>query len=446
VYPGVFVVLIFILVMLLIATETLDHTLSALLGATLAVIFLVEVWPAWTAIVDPPGHVFTYETFAEMMAHWIDYRTIIIILSIMVITETVRDSGLFQFIALQAVKLSKGRPALLLALLCIMAFLLSAVLTQIATMVLIGSLTIAVCDALDLEPAPFLISEAMVSNVGAVSTMISGIPNILIAGATGYGFDWFLLNLAPFAVLLTAISIGVCILLFRHQLTPSDSESIHHLMELDSWTMVPDRIIFYRTAFLLGLLIAGFVIFSQHTYLVAFVGALAFFLLSGLPPERVIKEVEWSAILFFMGLFILVGCMEVFGVFNYLSEATLLFTGGNPLTAHLTILWVTGLSSGMVDNIPITLALIPVVKSLASVGIPADTLWMSLTLGAELGGCLTPISSTANLLAYRLALRERRPIPFRTFLSVGAIITFLYLVSSTVYIVLRLLFLPLTMT
>ncbi|MFX1319855.1 MAG: SLC13 family permease [Promethearchaeota archaeon] len=435
-FPGTFVFIIFIVVVLLITTNMVKEVIAALLGAVAVLVFMVQIWPLWA------GEFLTYPVFAELLVRWVDFRTIIIILAVMVFTEPIKDSGLFQYISIKAVKWSRGGPAILLAIFCLLAFTLSAVLTQIATIVLIGSLTMIVCEALDFNPVPYLVSEAIVSNVGAVSTQISGIPNILIAGATGYDFNWFLINLLPFALILAGVTMVISFVFFRKTLKALHPTQLEHLLEIDEATMIPNRSIFYRTAFLLVAIIAGFILFSQYAYIVAIIGAVAFLLFGG-NTEEILKEVEWSSIFFFIGLFIIVGALEEFGVIDVLAIQIILLTGGNTVTAHVAILWITGLASGVVDNIPITMALIPVVEGLTTIGIPAGTLWIALTLGAELGGCLTPISSTANLLAYRTAAKHNRPIPYFTFLMIGIIMTFIFLGLSTAYVLLRLFLLPL---
>ncbi len=412
------------------------EVIATLLGAVAVLVFMVQIWPFWA------GEFLTYPVFVELLVRWVDFRTIIIILAVMVITEPIKDSGLFQYISIKAVKWSRGGPAILLAIFCLLAFMLSAVLTQIATIVLIGSLTMIVCEALDFNPVPYLVSEAIVSNVGAVSTQISGIPNILIAGATGYDFNWFLINLLPFAVILAGVAIVICFIFFRKTLKALHPTQLEHLLEIDEATMIPNRSIFYRTALLLVAIIAGFILFSQYAYIVAIIGAVAFLLFGG-DTEEILREVEWSSIFFFIGLFIIVGAMEEFGVIDVLAIQIILLTGGNTVTAHVVILWITGLASGIVDNIPITMTLIPVVEGLIVIGIPAGTLWIALTLGAELGGCLTPISSTANLLAYRTAAKHNRPIPYITFLTIGVLMTFIFLGLSTAYVLFRLFLLPL---
>lgn len=431
--------MVFAFVLLLVMTEKVDATVAALLGAGMALVFLAFVWPSWSAVVSPPGEPFSYAVFSRLLTDWLDYRTLIIILSIMIITEPVKDSGLFQFIAVHALRLSRGRPSLLLAVLCLITFAISTVLTYMAAMVLVGSLTVIICHALEFEPSPFLLSEAMVTNAGAISTMVSGPPNMLIATASGYDFIWFLVHLMPLAVIMTVASILVCSLLFRKQLRRLDPERRERLMELNPWDMVPDRRLFYRTAVLLIVMVAGFVAFPQYTFVVAFLAAIAF--LVGGHPDRVIRAVEWSSILFFAGLFIVVGVMKVFGVEMALAEAMRLVLGGNPFATPLGILSTTWLATNVMDDTALMLTMIPVVQSLISTGMSATPLWLSLTLGVQLSA-ITPVANTANMLAYRLARQEARPIPYARFVMVGVIVSLVFLGISTLYVLLRLIFLP----
>ena len=433
-YPGVFAVLLLVLVILLIMSEKLDQTVIALLGASLALIFLVEVWPSWS------GAPFTYDAFAKLAAEqWIDWRTLIVILSIMIIAEPVKDSGLFQFLAVKAVKLSGGRPRVLLATLCLVTFAVSALLTDMAAMLLIGMLTVIVCDALAFQPQPFLIAEALVTNAGSASTLIAGPPNMLLAGASGYDFVWFLVNLTPITLIMAAAAIVLCCLLFRKQLKKLSRERRAQLMELDAWTMVPDRSLFYRAAILLTLMTAGFIIYSQQVYIVAFIAAVVFLL--GGRPQRVIKQVEWSSILFFIGLFIVVGLLQEFGVTAAMATQALALSGGNPAVAPLTILWSTGLVTNVVDDTAFTLTFIPVIKAIIAAGIVPSAGWIAMTMGIQLGGFI-PFTSTGGLLAYQLASREHRPIPYKSFIAAAVVIALAYLGIGTLYILLRLLLLP----
>ena len=438
-YPGIFAILVFVFVLLLVMTEKVDATVAALLGAGMALVFLAFVWPSWSALVNPPGEPFSYGVFSRLLTDWLDYRTLIIILSVMIIAEPVKDSGLFQFIAVHALRLSRGRPTLLLAVLCFITFAISTVLTHMAAMLLVGSLTVIVCHALEFEPGPFLVSEAMITNPGAISTMVSGPPNMLIATATGFDFIWFLVNLLPLAVVMTIASILVCALLFRKQLRRLDPEKRERLMELDPWNMVPDRGLFYRTAVLLVIMVVGFVAFPQYTFIVAFLAAIAF--LVGGHPDRVIRAVEWSSILFFAGLFIVVGVMKVFGVEMILAQATQAVLGGGPFAAPLGILSTTWLATNTMDDTALMLTMIPVVQFLISTGMSATPLWLSLTLGVQLSA-ITPVANTSNMLAYRLARQEAKPIPYARFVMVGVVVSLVFLGISALYVVLRLILFP----
>jgi Na+/H+ antiporter NhaD/arsenite permease-like protein len=420
-------------------TEKVDATVAALLGAGMALVFLATIWPSWSALTSPPGEPFSYTVFSRLLTDWLDYRTLIIILSIMIITEPVKDSGLFQFIAVYALRLTHGHPMLLLAVLCLITFAISTVLTFMAAMLLVGSLTVIICHALELESGPFLISEAMVTNTGAISTMVSGPPNMLIATATGYDFLWFLVHLTPLAVVMTIASILVCSLLYRKQLKQLDPEKRGRLMELNPWNMVPERGLFYRTAVLLLLMVAGFVLFPQFTFIIAFLAAIAFII--GGHPDRVIRAVEWSSILFFAGLFIVVGVMKVFGVETVLAEVTGAVLGGNPFTASLGILAATWVATNFTDDTALMLTMIPVIQSLVSTGMAAVPLWLSLTLGVQLSA-FTPVANTGNMLAYRLARQEARPIPYAQFVVVGVAVSLVFLGISALYIILRLMLFP----
>lgn len=435
-HPAIFAVCIFVFVLLLIMSQKVDATVAALIGAGMAIVFVAIVWPSWSALVSPPGEPFSYAVFSELLTSWLDYRTLIIILSVMIIAEPVKDSGLFQFIAVHALRLTRGRPSMLLVILCFITFVTSMVLTRMAAMILVASLTMIICDALDFSPAPFLISEAMVANPGVTSTMVSGPPNLLVAAAAGYDFTWFLVNITPLAFLMTVAAILVCTLFFRKQLTRIDPKRQEELMELDPWTMVPDRALFYRTAILLVIMIVGFISFPQLTFLVALLAAIAFLL--GGHPDRVLHSVQWSSILFFAGLFIVVGTMNLFGATLALAHVAQTVFSGTPFTAPLGMLSTAWLATNAIDDTALMLILIPVVQYFVSTGMSATPLWISLILGVQLSAIL-PIANTSNILASRMAQQSGKPLSYVRFAKVATVVSLLYLGLCALYIVLRLL-------
>ena len=473
IYPAVFILIVFIAVILMITLDMTDHTVAALIGASIAIIYLAQIWGGWRPLMVsyygyladeaaaqglealaaeyakratdyallPSG--FGLEVFSYLFTRYVDLGTLTVILSLMVITEIAKDSGLFQFIAVKALKFSGGSPRKLLVIFCTLTFTMSSVLAT--TALIVAPLTILACDALEQDPTPYLIANAMCGNVGGITTAISSVPCMLVAGATAYNFAWFVLNLLPLGLMLLIITIFVTLHLFRRDFSMPRPQRVQDLMALDAWTMVEDRGVFYRTAILFIAIIIGFIIVGgELSWLVALVGALLFVLFSGVPPSRLFREVEWTALFFFIGLFLLVGCMEEFGALHAIGEGVQAATFGNPILATVMMLWVAGTTSGAVDNIPVTATLIPVV-SIVSRGLPlasTGTLWVSLVAGAVLGGTLTPISSAANVLTMTVAEKEKRPIPYHKFLKAGFILFLIFLSFSTLYLLVRLLFLP----
>ena len=470
--PAVFIILIFIAVILLITFDVTDHTIAALIGASLAIVYFAQIWPVWqmlqidfytdlagTVPIDSAeyvffmekvvlyeglGSVFNAEVFTHFFGHWIDLPTIVVILALMVITEIAKDSGLFQFIAVKALRFSKGSPRRLLVIFCGITFLMSTVIAT--TVLIIGPLTILACDALEQNPTPHLIATAMRGNVGGITTVIASVPTMLVAGATFYDFGWFAMNLLPLGLMLLGITIFFALRIFRRDFTTPRLSRVNDLMALDAWTMVEERSVFYRTAILFAAMIVGFIIFGAAglTWVVAFVMAMLFVLLSGIPANRIFREVDWTALFFFIGLFFIVGVMEEFGVLTYIGLVVAQITGGDPALSSITMLWITGFTSGGIDNIPVTATLIPVARDLARIsGIGgAGTIWASLITGAVLGGALTPIASVQNVMTMTVAERENRPINYGKFLRTGVIMFFTYLLVGTGYILFRLFFLP----
>jgi Na+/H+ antiporter NhaD/arsenite permease-like protein len=454
-FPAVFAIILFVAIILLIMLDVMDHTAAALIGGIIAIFYVAMIWPAWrdTVIATHPEanyHLlppnFNAVVFAFFFNKWVDLPTLILILSMMVITEIAKDSGVFQFIAVKAIKFTRGDTRKLLIILCALSFAMTTVLTQITTILIMGTLTFLACDALEINPVPFLISIALASNVGGITSMIASVPAMLVAGATFYSFPWFIINMMPLGLILITVMLFVVLHLFRKDFIQPRQARIEDLMDLDPWEMVPSRPVFYRTALLLILIIVGFIILGSAglTFLVALGGALLFVVLSGIRPGQVFKEIEWSALFFFIGLFFLVGLLEEFGVLHAIGHGIQILTLGNPYIAAILMVWITGITSGFVDNIPVTLTFIPVVNILASgpIPLPAGALWASLLAGAVLGGCLTPIASAANVLVVTISEKENRPIPKNRFLLIGVILTLVFLFFSTLYILFRVFLIP----
>jgi Na+/H+ antiporter NhaD/arsenite permease-like protein len=470
-----FIIFLFIAVILMITFDMTDHTIAALIGASIAIIYIAQIWTPWRESqiqiytnlangypIGSPEYdhftelalaytllpmIFNGEVFAHFFGEWVDLSTLIVILSLMVITEIAKDSGLFQYIAVKALRFSKGSPRRLLLIFCGITFAMSTVLAT--TVLIIGPLTILACDALEQNPTPFLIANAMCGNAGGITTVIASVPTMLVAGATLYDFVWFASTLLPLGLMLLGVTGFVAVTLFRKKFTTPRPSRVNDLMALDAWIMVEDRNVFYRTAILFVVMVVLFVMFggAGFTWVVAFVMALLFVLLSGIPTERIFKEVEWTALFFFIGLFLVVGCMEEFWVLAILGAGISMLTQGSVAAATVSMLWLTGITSGAIDNIPVTATLIPVADSLTQFqilqgGNPGGAIWSALIVGAVLGGALTPIASVANVMTMTVANKENRPISYGTFLRTGVIMFFLYLLIGTGYLLFRLFFLP----
>ena len=454
-FPAIFALILFIAIILLIMLDVMDHTAAALIGGIVAIFYLASIWPIWreTVILADPSSPyqllpaqFNSTVFAFFFNKWVDLPTLILILSMLVITEVSKDSGVFQFIVVKAIKFSKGDTRRLLIIFCLLSFGMTTILTQITTMLIMGTLIFLACDALETNPVPYLISVALAANVGGVTSLIASVPAMLIGGNTLYTFEWFFINMMPLGLTLLAITIFIVLRLFRKDFIIPRRSRVEDLLELDEWELVPNRLVFYRTTVLLIIIITGFITIGSLglTFLVALAGALAFVTLSGIRPSEIFKEIEWSVIFFFLGLFFLVGLLEEFGVLETIGHGILTLTGGNAFFATFLMVWISGLTSGLVDNIPVTLTFIPVVHVLSTgpPALPTGNLWAALLAGSVLGGCLTPIASAANVLAVAIAEKEGRPLPKSQFLRIGVILTLVFLLVSTSYLCLRIFLFP----
>ncbi len=416
-------------------TELVHRTIAALAGAVLMVLY----------------GILTFEEAINIFAH--EINTIGLIVGVMVMVEVTKESGLFQFLAVKVTKYSRGDPKRLLILFCILATGLSAVLDNITTMLILGSLTIVSCKELDVEPAPFLICIAIITNIGGITTLISSLPNILIGSAAGLNFNYFVINFVPFAIVAMSLTILLFTRIFRKELhKPTAEERIEAIMHLDEWAVVKDRKLFWRSLIILITYVMLFVISDSigigphDLWYIAIAGAVALLLLSGVDPEKAFSDIEWNTIFFFIGLFVVVGGIAKVGVLRESAVILSNWTGGNFLFAVLSTLVLCGVLSAFIDNIPVTAVLIPVVRDMAvEGGYSAEPFWWSLVLGANLGGSFTPIGSPSNVIAmgayYRHELdKEKRTSFFKTFIIVGSISALFHLLLSAIYIYIRITF------
>ncbi|MCX4724913.1 MULTISPECIES: ArsB/NhaD family transporter [unclassified Streptomyces] len=371
----------------------------------------------------------------------IDWNVIFLLLGMMVIVGVLKRTGVFEYLAIWSVKRARGRPFRVLAMLVAITALASALLDNVTTVLLIAPVTLLVCERLALAVAPFLITEVFASNIGGIATLVGDPPNIIIAGRAGLTFNDFLVHLAPLAVLLTAVLIGVCRFLFRGAFT-YDAERAARVMELNERDAIRDPRLLGQGLAVLTLVIAGFILHPVLHYapsVVALLGAGLLVAVSTVRTGEVLAEVEWPTLAFFAGLFVMIGALIGTGVVGEVSTALSHAVGGRELGGSMLLLGASGVLSGVVDNIPYVATMAPITAGLVhSVGGGSDhVMWWALTLGADLGGNATAIGASANVVVLGIAERNGTPISFWQFTRYGLVVTAATLALSAGYIWLR---------
>jgi len=409
---------IFLLTYALIVTERVHRTVSALLGG-MAMILL--------------GVLSQDQAFRA-----IDWNVIFLLVGMMVIANILRETGLFQWVAVQAVKLGRGDPFRILVILSLITAVSSAFLNNVTVVVLVAPVTLLVAARLRVSPLPFLISELLACNIGGTATLIGDPPNILIGSAAGIDFLTFAANLAPIALLILVAFIGLAWFLFRNDLRAEPGSTLD-IEALETSELITDAPLLYKGLIVMAGVILGFLIQGAlHLELatIALAGATILLLWGRNDPHHVLREIEWTTLFFFIGLFITVEAVVRVGIIEAVAHAALRLTGGNLTLTSLLLLWLSAIASGIVDNIPYTATLIPVVESLGQ-AMPVEPLWWSLALGACLGGNATLVGASANVVVASLAERSGHPISFRHFLGYGLLTTAMSLLLATGYVWLR---------
>jgi len=374
----------------------------------------------------------------EQAFHAIDWNVIFLLIGMMAIANVLRETGLFQWIAFQAVRLGRGQPFRILVILCLITAISSAFLDNVTIVVLVVPVTLFVVASLKANPLPFLIAEILACNIGGTATLIGDPPNVLIASAASIDFVSFAANMAPISLVILTAFLGLAWFLFKKELG-EDQGCSQDVMVLDAAALITNRPLLFKGLVVMGGVILGFLVHGAlhlKPATIALAGATVLLLWARRDPEHVLREVEWTTLFFFIGLFILVEAVVQAGIIAAAARATLQLTGGSlPLTA-LLLLWLSALASGVVDNIPYTATMIPLVESLGQT-MRAEPLWWSLALGADLGGNATLVGASANVVVAALAARSGHPIRFKQFLGYGVLTTVLSLLLATGYVWLR---------
>jgi Na+/H+ antiporter NhaD/arsenite permease-like protein len=403
----------------LIATERIHRTKVALLGAAIMVLFVAG---------------FDQEKAIEA----VDFNTIGLLAGMMILVHVTQQTGIYDYIAVRAGQLSRGDPFRVVLSLAGTTAILSAFLDNLTTILLVVPITFLLADTLDIDPIPLIIIEVIVSNIGGTATLIGDPPNIIIAGATGLSFNEFIVNLAPVAIVSFFVVTWLLYLYYRGQLRIA-SENRRYVMDLDARASISDAAELRRTGPVLVLTVLAFFVHQAlgiEPATVALTGAAVVLLVTRLPIEEALARIEWPTLFFFVALFVMVGALEETGAIGEVADGIGALTGGERTAELFGILWISGIGSGIVDNIPFTTAMIPVVEELQA-GSEDDAYWWALSLGACFGGNATLIAAAANVAAAGLTERAGRPIGFMQFLKVGAAVTTLTLAMASVYIAIR---------
>ncbi|AGP53273.1 ArsB/NhaD family transporter [Streptomyces rapamycinicus] len=371
----------------------------------------------------------------------IDWNVVFLLLGMMAIVGVLRQTGLFEYLAIWAVKRARGKPFRVMTMLIVITASASALLDNVTTVLLVAPVTLLVCERLALPAAPFLIAEVMASNIGGTATLVGDPPNIIIASRGGLTFNDFLVHLAPIAVVLTAVLVVLCRVMFRKALV-YDEERAAEVMALEEREAIRDHRLLYQGLGVLALVVVGFVAHPVLHYapsVVALLGAGLLIAVSKVETGQALSEVEWPTLAFFAGLFIMVGSLIETGVIGEVSRALADATGGSELGAVMLLLFGSAVLSGVVDNIPYVATMAPITADLAH-GFGGDgvhVLWWALALGADLGGNATAIGASANVVVLGIAERNRQPISFWQFTRYGLVVTAVTVTLCAGYLWLR---------
>jgi Na+/H+ antiporter NhaD/arsenite permease-like protein len=416
--PTWFAAGIFLITYAFIVSDRVHRTIAALLGG-LTIILI--------GVLDQ-----------EQAFHAIDWNVIFLLAGMMMIANVLRETGLFQWIAIQSVRLGKGNPYRIMVILVLVTAVTSALLDNVTIVILMAPVTLFITASLRISPVPFLIALILASNIGGTATLVGDPPNILIGSAAGIDFVTFAANLAPISILILIAFIGLAWFLFKKDLQGAKIDPLS-IEALDTSELITNKPLLRKSLVVMAGVVLGF-LFHGALHLepatIALAGATVLMLWARIDPDHVLREIEWTTLFFFIGLFILVEALVEVGIIEVVAQAALRLTDGNLQMTSMLLIWLSAVASGVVDNIPYTATMIPVVENLGQ-AMPVGPLWWSLALGACLGGNATLVGAAANVVVANLSEKSGQPISFGLFLRYGVIVTFLSLVLASLYVWVR---------
>ncbi|MBU0483822.1 MAG: ArsB/NhaD family transporter [Proteobacteria bacterium] len=428
--------MVFLLSYVLIISERVHKAIVAICGASLMI---------GLKILDQ------HEAF-HLEAYGVDWNVIFLLISMMIIINLMRPCGIFEYIAIKSAKVGRGDPVRIMIIFAVVTAILSALLDNVTTVLLLAPVTLLIAEALKVEPIPYLIVEAVASNIGGTATLIGDPPNIMIASKAKLDFMDFIYHLAPVVVVMMMALILVIYLFFRKKMQTTE-ELKQRVLAMNEKHAIKDPVMLKKSLFVLALVLVGFIfhgVFHYEPATVALFGAGLLLLLSGVrEPHHIFAEVEWPTIFFFIGLFIIVGGVVKVGLIQWMSLKMLAVTQGNLLHTSMLLLWFSAIASAIVDNIPYVATMNPLIIDMAQQLWPEETglaliqhpdlmpLWWSLALGACLGGNGSPIGASANVIVVGMAEKAGHRISFMKFVAYGAPVMILTVFIAMIYIRLR---------
>lgn len=380
---------------------------------------------------------FGFVSQEEALKHAIDFNTLGLLVGMMLIVAITSKSGLFQMMALWAARVTKGNPMKLLFLICVITAVGSALFDCVTAVLLIAPITLKLADKLKVNAFPFLMTEILVSNIGGTALLVGNPPNVMVGSATGLGFNEFLVVLGPVCTGITLIVIPLLIFFYRKDLRPSE-EMKAAVANIDYMEAIEDYQLLKKSLFVLTLTILMFVFhkfLNLETATIAMGGAVLLMVIADIKPREVLHLVDWTTIFFFMGLFIVVGGLEVTGVMKFMAEEVIGLTGGDLKSTVFLVLWLSAIASAFVDNIPFVATMIPMLQAMGQLtGMNMEPVWWALALGACFGGNGTMIGATPNLVVANIGSLHGVRFTFRSYFKIGFPIMIFSVLLAHIYL------------
>jgi Na+/H+ antiporter NhaD/arsenite permease-like protein len=422
-------IIVFLLVYAAITFELVNKAVAAFSGV--AILILLHVIDEHHAI------------------EYIDFETIMLLFGMMIIVSVLKYSGLFTIVSVRISELTRGNPVKILILFSVITAIMSAFLDNVTTVLIIIPIIIELTRGLGLDPKKYVLSQAIISNIGGAATLIGDPPNVIIGSRVGLTFNQFLFNLGPPVIIIFIVVLAFIWLINRDQFKPIHNNiiklfTVNLLLEKirhDFLSITIDYTLMKKGLFFLLIAIILFItqtITGLAPGVIAISAGIFLVLVSGMNLEKVMEEVEWSTLMFFVGLFILVGSLEEYGVIEWIAHNVFLNIGENPYIIILVVEWVSGIASGFLDNIPFTITMIPIIEIMNDSNPHfQNLLWWALALGACLGGNITMIGASANIVSIGIAKKYGVKISFLDFMKFGVVISIISLIIASLYLILR---------